>query len=375
MNQSSSSPVESSEVLSDFCWALITKGDDSIRVLVTGAAGFIGSAVTRALVNRGIHVVALLQPHADSANLDGLRIERVYADLRDSSKVDRAVAGCQAVMHVAALYRFWLRDPEEFYEVNVGGTVNVLKAARKAGCERVVYTSTVGTIGLDRDGMAVDESSFARVHHLFGWYKQSKYVAEHEVLRAAAEGLPVVLVHPTLPLGPGDRSPTPTGKIVLDFLNGRMPAYVDTALNVVDVDDVASGHLLAMEKGAPGRSYILGGENLEFRQILEILASITGLRAPRYRIPRALALAIAYASYGLEGMVLRKEPSVPLEGTLMSTTRMVFDDTRARQELGYTSRPAIEAIRRSVEWFVDHGYVRKERVGKMRFEQVRSGNL
>lgn len=335
------------------------------RVLVTGASGFIGSAVTRALLDRSIHVVALLQPGADHANLDGLEVERVPGDLRDRLVVNKVAENCRAVMHVAALYRFWAPDPEEFYQVNVLGTLNVLAAARDAGCERVVYTSTVGTIGLDKEGRPVDEGSFAHVDHLFGWYKKSKYVAEHEVLRAAAEGLPVTLVQPTLPLGPGDRAPTPTGKIVLDFLNGRMPAYVDTALNVVDVDDVAQGHLLALERGRQGRSYILGGENVEFRQILQILASFTGLPAPRYRVPRSVALSAAYLSYGVEGKLLQREPSVPLEGTLMSTTRMVFDDTRARSELGYTSRPASQSIQRSAQWFIDHGYVRKERLARI----------
>jgi dihydroflavonol-4-reductase len=336
-------------------------------VLVTGASGFVGSALTRALVERGVHVVALLQPGHDHRVLDGLPVEGVEADLRDAGAVARAVAGSRAVFHVAAVYRFWSRDPDEFYDVNVGGTRHVLAAARAAGVERIVYTSTVGTIGLGHNGAGpADESRFARVDHLFGSYKQSKYVAEHEVLRAAAEGLPVSLVQPTFPVGPRDHSPTPSGKLILDFLNGRMPGYVDTALNVVDVEDVALGHLLALERGRHGRSYILGGENLELREILLLLASITGLPAPALHVPRGLALAAAYVSEAVEGRLLRRQPTVPLEGTRMTTTRMTFDDRRARAELGYTSRPARLALERSVRWYLDNGYVLASRRGRLR---------
>jgi len=209
---------------------------------------------------RGAKVVALLQPGVSTANLEGLAVEHVVADLRDPAAVVAAASGCRMIFHVAAVYRFWAPNAADFYDVNVGGSLNVVAAARAEGIERVVYTSTVGTIGLDgtENGYAADETAWARVGHLFGLYKQSKYVAEHEILRAGAEGVPVVLVQPTLPLGPFDRAPTPTGKIVLDFLNGRIPGWFDTALNVVDVDDVAAGHLLAAERGAQGRSYVLG---------------------------------------------------------------------------------------------------------------------
>jgi dihydroflavonol-4-reductase len=342
------------------------------RVLVTGADGFIGSAVTRALLARGAELVALLQPGVPHSNLDGLAVEPFVADLRDGSAVLAAAKGCRMIFHVAAIYRFWARDAADFYEVNVGGSLNVINAARAAGVERVVYTSTVGTIGLDGTDhdRPADETAWARIAHLFGLYKQSKYVAEHEVLRAGAEGLPVVLVQPTLPLGPGDRAPTPTGKTVLDFLNGRIPGWFDTALNVVDVDDVAVGHVLAAERGAQGRSYVLGGENLELRQILDVLAAATGLPRAAFRVPRGVALVAGRASGLVEGRLLRREPSIPLEGARMATTRMVFDDARARRELGYSSRPAVEAIVRSARWYADNGYVSAKRLARIRWRDV-----
>ena len=333
------------------------------RVLVTGGAGFVGASVVRAALERGAEVVALVEPGGGTANLDGLDVEVVEGDLRDPVAVDAAVAGCAVVFHVAALYRFWAPDPASFYDINVGGTRNVLGAALDHGCRRVVYTSTVGTLGLvgATADAPVDERSFAHVDHLFGLYKQSKYVAEHEVLRAAAEGLPVVLVQPTTPVGPRDIGPTPTGRTVLDFLDGRIPGYVDTTLNIVDVEDVAAGHLLAADRGAQGRSYILGGENLLLRDVLGTLSAVTGLPAPTRRFPGALALAAGHVSELVEGRVLGRAPSVPLEGARMSTTHMSFDDRRARAELGYTSRPAADALERAARWFVASGAVRPDR--------------
>jgi dihydroflavonol-4-reductase len=334
------------------------------KVLVTGATGFIGSAVVRALLADGRDVVALVQPGADEQALAGLDVESRTGDLRDPAAMRRAVAGCTSVFHLAALYRFWARDPRAFYAVNVGGARNVLAAARDAGVERVVYTSTVGTLGLDGDRPAA-EHDYPDVGHLFGGYKRSKYVAEHEVLRAAAEGLPVSLVLPTAPIGPGDRAPTPTGKIVLDYLNGRMPGYVDTVLNVVHVDDVARGHLLVHEKGRVGRSYIVGGSNMSLATILHELADITGLPRPRFRVPRAVAQAVGRASETVEGRLLRRQPSVPLEAVRMSTTRMAFDDSRAREELGYTSRPAREALLDAVRWYLDNDYIKPSRAARI----------
>jgi dihydroflavonol-4-reductase len=345
------------------------------RVLVTGAAGFIGSSVTRSLLARGALVVALVEPGGSTANLDGLAVELVRGDLRDADAVVEAARGCRLAFHVGALYRFWAPDPTAFYEVNVAGTLHVLEAVRAAGCERLVYTSTVGTLGLHgaTSDVPVDETSYAHIDHLFGEYKRSKYVAEHEVLRAAAEGLPVVLVQPTTPVGPRDRGPTPTGRTVLDFLNGRFPGYVDTTLNIVDVEDVAHGHLLAAEHGALGRSYILGGENLLLRDVLGTLARVTGLPAPSRRFPSGVALAAAHLSDLVEGRLLRREPSIPLEGAKMSTTHMSFSDQRARAELGYTSRPAAEALARAARWFVEDGRVRPERRSKLRWPGEATG--
>jgi dihydroflavonol-4-reductase len=267
------------------------------------------------------------------------------------------------VFHVAALYRFWAPDNRQFYDVNVGGTLNVIEAARAAGVERMVYTSTVGTLGLDAatQGAAADERNYPDVSHLFGSYKRSKYVAEHEVLRAAAQGLAVTIVMPTFPLGPRDRVPTPTGRLILDYLNGRVPGFVDTTLNVAHVDDVAAGHVLALERGDIGRSYILGGENYSLQHLLQVLAACTGLPEARLRVPRALSLGVAHVSEFVEGRLMRRHPSVPLEAARMSTTQMAFDDSRARKELGYAPRPASEAVVDSARWFVDNGYVKDAR--------------
>jgi dihydroflavonol-4-reductase len=342
----------------------IAKGD---RVVVSGAAGFIGSAVVRALLERGASVVALVEPGSDTRNLEGLDVEQIPLDVRDASGVAAAVKGARFVFHLAAMYRFWSKQPKDFYDVNVGGALNVLEAARGSDCERVVYTSTVGVLGLDgaAHGRPADETCYADVAHLFGLYKRTKYVAEHEVLRAAAQGAPVSLVLPTFPLGPGDTRPTPTGKVVLEFLNGRMPAFVDTTFNVVHVDDLAAGHLLALEKGRVGRSYIVGGENLPMADFLATLAACTGLPVPTRRVPRGVALSVGAVSQLVEGRLLRREPSVALEAARMSTTNMMFSDRRAREELGYAPRPAVQAIADSARWFVDNDYVSAKRLDRI----------
>jgi len=344
----------------------IGQGD---RIVVTGAAGFIGSAVVRALLVRGAEVLALVEPGGDERNLDGLDLERVTLDVRDAEGVMTACADTRFIFHLAALYRFWAKRPRDFYDINVGGTLNVLEAARRGSCERVIYTSTVGVLGLDgaARGQPADETCYADIAHLFGLYKRTKYVAEHEVLRAAAQGAPVSLVLPTFPLGPGDTRPTPTGKLVLEFLNGRVPAFVDTTLNVVHVDDLATGHLLALERGVVGRSYIIGGENMGMGSFLAALAHCTDLPTPRFQVPRGAALAVGALSQLVEGRLLRREPNVALESARMSTTNMMFNDQRARDELGHSPRPASEALIDSARWFVENGYVNHTRARRIRF--------
>jgi dihydroflavonol-4-reductase len=339
------------------------------RVVVTGATGFIGSAVARAVEARGAKLVAVVAPGVDDRNLDGIEAERARLDIRDAAAVRAVCSGARFVFHLAAIYRFWASNPKIFYEVNVGGTLNVLDAVRAAGAERLVFTSTVGVLGLGvtKRGKPADETCHADISRLYGHYKRSKFIAEHEVLRAAAEGLDACLVLPTFPLGPGDVAPTPTGRVVLDFLNGRMPGFVDTAMNVSHVDDLALGHLAALERGGRGRSYIVGGENLSMRAILQTLASYCGLPMPRLQVPRGLVLTAGVASDLIEGRLLRREPHVPLEAARMSGSRMIFNDERARTELGYTSRPAREAIQESARWFADNGYVPAARLAGLRW--------
>ena len=341
------------------------------RVVITGASGFIGSAVARAVRARGAQVVALVEPGADDRNLDGTGAVRAVADIRDAAAVRAACAGARFVFHLAAIYRFWARDPRIFYDVNVGGTLNVLAAARAAACERLVFTSTVGVLGVrgTQTGEPADETCYPDIAHLYGPYKRSKYAAEHEALRACAEGLDLSIVLPSFPLGPGDAVPTPTGRLALDFLNGKMPAFADTAMNVVHVDDLALGHVAALECGGTGRSYIMGGENLSMRAILQTLADYSGLPMPRFQVPRGLVLTAGAASTLIEGQLLRREPRVPFEGARMSTAKMIFNDERARAEIGYVSRPAHEAIRESARWFADNGYVTARRRAAIKWRQ------
>jgi ornithine--oxo-acid transaminase len=348
--------------------APIEPGD---RVVITGATGFIGSAVARAVHARGAHVVAVTEPGADDGNLRGLEVERAVLDIRDGAAVRSAFAGARYVFHLAAIYRFWAREPRIFHQINVGGTLNVIDAVRAAGAERLVFTSTVGVLGLGgtRQGQPADETSYADVSHLFGHYKRTKFAAEHEVLRAAGEGLNVTVVMPTFPLGPCDRAPTPTGKVVLDFLNGKMPGFVDTALNVCHVDDLAMGHLAALEHGRQGRSYILGGENMTLRVILQTLSDCSGLPMPRIEVPRPLVVAAGVVSEFVEGRVLSRNPHVPLEAARMATTQMIFNDDRARAEIGHKSRPARLAIEDSARWFTDNGYVSAERLAAIRWQR------
>ncbi|HEY5266004.1 MAG TPA: NAD-dependent epimerase/dehydratase family protein [Acidimicrobiales bacterium] len=339
------------------------------RVVVTGASGFIGSAVTRSLVRRGVDVVALIEPGAVTSNLDGVAVERRVVDITDERQLKGVFDDARFCFHLAAKFDFWAKDPSIFYAVNVHGTRHVVRSAAEAGIERIVYTSTVATLGLGttKAGRPATEDDVADFAHLYGNYKQTKYIAEHEALRLAAQGAPVVLVLPTMPHGPFDHRPTPSGKVVLDYLNGRMPGFVDTAMNVAHVDDLAEGHLLALERGRQGRSYICGGENITMAQLLAVLAEVTGLGGAQRRFPSVLPILAGATSQFVEGRLLRRQPHIPLEAAQMASTTMTFDDSRAREELKYTSRPAAEALYDSARWFVDRGYVAAKRVASVRW--------
>jgi dihydroflavonol-4-reductase len=331
-----------------------------MTTLVTGASGFLGSHVARLLVQRGERVRVLLRPTSPTGLLEGLAVERVSGDLRDAAPLEKALAGVKTVYHVAADYRLWARDPREIHESNVGGTRNLLQAARRAGIEKFVYTSTVGTIAVPRDGALPDENTVTSIGEMIGEYKRSKWLAEQEARQAAAAGLPVVIVNPTTPVGPGDAKPTPTGRIIVDFLNGRMPAYVDTGLNFVPVEDAAAGHLLAVERGRIGERYILGGENLTLKQALQILSQVSGRPAPRMRVPHVLALAAGYADAALSRLVGR-EPQISLEGVRMARHSMFVNTERARTELGFSAGSIAAAFERAVQWYEAAGYVRAVR--------------
>ena len=325
-------------------------------VLVTGATGFVGSHVVRKLLERGERVRVFTRRQSVVRNLEGLSVEVVHGDLTDPESVRAAVSGCRRVFHVAADYRLWARDPSELYRSNVRGTRNVLEAARAAGVERVVYTSTVGVLAVSCNGHLSDERTPVRLTDMIGHYKRSKFLAEAEAAAAAKQGLPVVIVNPSTPVGSCDVKPTPTGQMIVDFLNGRMPAYVDTGLNLVDVEDVAQGHLLAMDKGRVGERYILGHRNLTLREILGILSQISGRPVPRVRLPIAAALGVAAVSTGLS-FVTGRPPRVPLEAVRMSRKKMFFDASKAVRDLGFPQQPVEGALEKAVRWFRDNGYL------------------
>jgi dihydroflavonol-4-reductase len=327
-----------------------------MTALVTGATGFLGSHVARLLVARGVPVRALVRASSTRRALDGVAVEWVVGDLRDAASLDRAMRGVRRVFHVAADYRLWTPQPRAVYESNVSGTRNLLEAAGRAGVERFVYTSSVATIAVPRPGRLPDEDVDARLDEMIGHYKRSKFLAEQAAMDAARSGLPVVVVNPTTPVGPGDWKPTPTGRIILDFLTGRMPAYVDTGLNLVAVEDAAAGHLLAAERGEIGRRYILGAENLTLKQILDALARLAGRPAPRVRMPHRVALAAAHVDTFFARLTGR-EPRIPVDGVRMARHRMFVDASRAVRELGFRPGSVEEALERAVRWYQANGYV------------------
>ena len=327
-----------------------------MKVLVTGATGFIGGNLARELWRRGDDVRALVRPGSNRLTIEDTGIVPVEGDILDRRSVDQAVQGCEAVFHVAAAYTFWSRDPAGVSRTNVEGTLNVLGAARQAGVSRTVYTSTVSTVGLPKEGLG-DEDTPLDPKTLHGHYKRSKLQAEREALAMAAEGMPVVVVNPTAPVGPWDVKPTPTGKMVLDFLRRRVPAYLKTGMNLVDVADVVEGHILALEKGNSGERYILGNRNVSLKEIFDILSSLTGLPAPRIRAPYWLVVGVGYADRFVEGTLLRREPAIPLEGVLASKKPAYVSCEKAVRELGQPQRPVEDALKQSADWFTAHGYL------------------
>jgi len=327
-----------------------------MKVLVTGATGFIGGNLARRLCQRGYEVSALVRPGANTLTIDDTGVEQFPGDILNRESVDRAVEGCQGVFHCAAIYAFWSRTPDTIHRTNVDGTKTVLQAARQAGAARVVLTSTVSTMGF-WPGKLSTEETLLDPSHLIGHYKNSKYEAELLAFEMAVEGLPLVVVNPTAPVGPWDVKPTPTGKIVLDFMRGRIPAYLDTGMNLVDVEDVAEGHILAMERGIPGQRYLLGNKNVSLIEMFRMLQEITGRPVPRWRVPYWMALAAGYLDEAVEGKMLSWEPRIPVEGLKVARSPMYVDCGKAVRELGLPQNSVEAALEKSVRWFTNHGYV------------------
>jgi dihydroflavonol-4-reductase len=328
-----------------------------MTALVTGASGFVGAAVARCLLSENHRVRALVRESSNRRNLEGLDVDIVVGDLRQPESLRSALSGCTALFHVAADYRLWARDPETLYMNNVTGTINIMRAALEAGVERIVYTSSVATLGLNRDGAPADEKTPVTLDDMIGDYKRSKYLAEEAVMRLVREDdLPAVIVNPSTPVGPRDIRPTPTGRLIVDAAAGRMPAFVDTGLNVVHVDDVARGHLLAFERGRIGERYVLGGDNMSLEEILREVARVAGRPAPRVRLPHGLVMPVAYLSEAW-ARVFGGEPLATVDGVRMSRKRMYFSSRKAERAFAYRHRPGADAIRDAVAWFRDSAYL------------------
>jgi len=329
-----------------------------MKALVTGATGFIGSRLARKLLEKGADLRVLVRKNSNLENISDLPVDVVCGDLTKPETLLHALEGCEALFHVAAEYKLWVPKPETIYRTNVDGTVNIMKAALKKGIKRIVYTSSVATLGTNPDGTPADENTPVTIKDMIGHYKRSKYIAEEKVKEMVKKaGLPAIIVNPSTPIGPGDIKPTPTGRIIIEAASGRMPAYVDTGLNIVHVDDVADGHILAFEKGKIGERYILGGENLSLRQLLEKIAHLTGRPAPKIKISPNIVLPIAYVAE-LIAKITKKEPFITVDGVLMSKKKMFFSIRKAKKELGYNPRPVDEAIKDSIDWFRQKGYIR-----------------
>ena len=328
-----------------------------MRVFLTGATGFLGSHVARVLSEQGAELRFLVRPTSNLKNLEGLKADTATGDLRDAASLEKAMSGCDTVFHVAADYRLWVRDPAEMYRSNVAGTRAVLEAARKNNVRRVVYTSSVATIGFTSDGKPADEDSPVSLADMIGHYKRSKFMAEQIALEAGRSGLEVVTVNPTTPVGEQDVKPTPTGRIVLDFLKRKFPAYVETGLNLVDVRECARGHVMALEKGKTGERYILGGEDLTLKQILDKLGKLTGLPSPKIKLPYIFAFAAGVVDEAITAGLLHREPRATVDTVRMGKKKMFASSAKAERELGWKLVPVEDALRRAVDWFRANGYV------------------
>ncbi|HKR96130.1 MAG TPA: hopanoid-associated sugar epimerase [Candidatus Angelobacter sp.] len=328
-----------------------------MKAFITGATGFVGSHVARALASEGAELRLLVRSTSRKDNIAELRAETVVGDLREPESLKKAMAGCEFVFHVAADYRLWVRDPQEMYRANVEGTRAIIQAAQQSSVKRVIYTSSVATMGFTREGHIAGEDSPVSIKDMVGHYKRSKFMAEEIALEAGRKGANVVVVNPTTPIGEYDIKPTPTGRIVVDFLKRKFPAYVDTGLNLADVKEVARGHVLAMEKARPGERYILGGENLTLKQMLDKLAGLTGLPSPTMKVPHAVAMGFAMFDQFFTGMVMGKEPRATIDAVKMGRKKMFASSAKAERELGYRVLPVEDALRRAIEWFQVHGYV------------------
>jgi dihydroflavonol-4-reductase len=327
-----------------------------VRVFITGATGFVGGHVARSYAAEGASLRLLTRQTSRLDSLADIDAEIVTGDLREPEKLRSALVGCDALVHVAADYRLWVRDPDQMYASNVTGTRELLKLACEVGVRRVVYTSSVATMGFKTDGTIVDEESPVSSGEMIGHYKRSKFLGEMEAIKAAKSGQHVMILNPTTPIGPGDSKPTPTGRIIVDFLNKNFPAYVDTGLNLVDVAEVARMHVVALERGAPGERYILGGENLTLKQILDRMSAITGLPSPTMKVPHAVAMAFAFFNENFTGKLRGKEPRATVEAVRMGKKMMFASSARAERELGFQVVPIYNALRAAIEWFVAHGY-------------------
>ncbi len=327
-----------------------------MKVFLTGATGFVGSHVARAYAAGGARLRLLTRSTSNLAAIAGLDAETITGDLRRPEALRSALTGCDALVHVAADYRLWVRDPQEMYASNVDGTRELLRIAREVGVPRVVYTSSVATMGFRKDGTVVDEATPVSIADMIGHYKRSKFRAEEEAMAAAYAGQYVMILNPTTPVGANDARPTPTGRILVDFLNRNFPAYVDTGLNIVDVTEVARMHVVALERGRPGERYILGGENLTLKQILDRLSAMTGLPSPSMKVPHAVAMAFAYLDENVTGRLRGKEPRATVEAVKMGRKKMFASSAKAERELGFKVLPVYPALRAAVEWFLANGY-------------------